>query len=384
MVLRPGRGTLGFCLAASITATTAVVATTFAQSSRVPVTLEWRGGSCATSREVLAQVALMLGGEAVSSKPVDARASSEALPRGRMRVTIVTRIDGREGERTLDVASCAEAVQATALVVALAVDPARVAAHQAQVASTEAGVVTPIPLVDAATVLPPASAPAIVDAAPASDASAPLPATGGAESSIVDATAPTPAPAGTAPVEPARVETDGGAPHEGSFVWLAAASAFGDVGTLPRLGGGVALALGVQSGALRGEVAFHALLPQSNGEASRGGTFGVLGGNARGCWFLLREGVDLGPCIAAAGERISASGRNVAAPLDEGAGMFALGAGPLFAVPLSSAVRFRLGVDALVPLVRPSFVVQLPTTTAEVHRVGPVLVRGTAGLELLL
>lgn len=358
----------------------------FAQNDSAPVTLDWQAPACAntSSPEVLAEVLRLLGGNVSSAKAVDARIRVEAIASGagrttRFRVAIITRIEGRDGQRLMEVASCAEAVQASALIVALAVDPTRVAA-QTQAASVDAGGVAPSPA-SASVTSPSAATDAGAGAADIIDARSPEAAADAAVEVVGETPAPVPTPA-------AAKSTDATEASETTEArerpWSIGASAHANLGMLPKLAPGAAIHGGHQWRALRVELGLHFLGAQSSGSAQRAGDFSALGGDLRGCWFLLDAHVELGPCLLAAGDRIAATAPRVSAPSNESAGLLSLGGGVLFTARIVPAVRFRVSLDALVPAGRPSFSVVSPTSTTEVHRVSAAVLRGAAGLELRL
>ena len=378
-------------------------AQTFAQNDRVPVTVEWRATQCGSSEEVTREVGRFLGGDAVGSRAVEARATAtkRASAQGGWRVVVKTRIDGRDGERTLDVPSCGEAIQATALVVALAVDPVRVAARQAQLVADAAVVDASAPdaarsapttlAVDAASTAPFVTAP-VRDLADASmDGATVVVTTFTDPLAHGDAGGPAPLtalPDAGAPAAKDAVEADASTPppsvappasHDGFSV---AAIGIGDLGLLPALSGGGALLVGGELAPLRFELGVHALFPRET-TSGRIGRFGAIGGEARGC-YVLRVGADveLGPCVVVMGDRISAVAPNVTTPLDTGAGLLSAGAGGYFYLPLFAPLGVRAGVEALFPFGRPSFVVDVGGASQTIHTVSPVFVRGSAGLEL--
>jgi hypothetical protein len=106
------------------------------------VALEWDAPApCPTRAAVAAHVARLLAGStaARTAQPVAVKASVRALDAGYV-LELVTDVGGEHGERRLQAPSCAELAAASAVIVALLVDPAVVEAPAATVpASTGAG-----------------------------------------------------------------------------------------------------------------------------------------------------------------------------------------------------------------------------------------------------
>lgn len=343
-----------------------------------PVSLDWRGAGCGTTNEVLAEVARLLGGSASGTKAVDVRVSMEAKSATKLRITVRTRIDGREGERSMDVGSCNEAVQTSALVIALAVDPSRVAART-QVASSDGGTVVPVPVSDAALSSDAATASpfdaartddvGLLDAAAAAAVGSPAPMEAGPEGE-------------PSPIPEARDGERSDRDREG---WLLGVTGIVDVGTLPKAGFGLSLNGGYTSGAFRAELALRGVLPRdANVSNGRTGRFSALGIDGRGCAMWRAGVIALGPCALLGGDRIAAVARNVATPVDDSAVFFSAGGGLLFTAALTPWLRLRASADGLLPFARPAFVVALPTSNQEVHQVSAGAFRGAAGLELRL
>lgn len=91
-----------------------------------PIELTWTGPpACSDNGEVRAQIDAMLGAtfSRPAATPIVADANAERLADGRWRVTLHTRTGDTEGERTLEDADCAAIQKATALLLALMIDP---------------------------------------------------------------------------------------------------------------------------------------------------------------------------------------------------------------------------------------------------------------------
>ncbi len=104
-----------------------------------------------------------------------------------------------------------------------------------------------------------------------------------------------------------------------------------------------------------------------------------LGG--RGCWAVLRTNrFDLAPCAGADVNLVSAPGRGADTNCSATAAWTTLTGGALGRISLLSWLAFRMRVDALVPLTRPTFVV---VNEGSVHRHSSVGVAASIGLETL-
>src|SRR5258708_2813475 len=90
---------------------------------------------CPDAATVRHAVERLLAGESDTSVHVDARATVARGDRGSLRVKLVTVREGRIGERTFEATSCRSLADATALIVALTIDPTPVAANQPAVQS---------------------------------------------------------------------------------------------------------------------------------------------------------------------------------------------------------------------------------------------------------
>ena len=162
--------------------------------------------------------------------------------------------------------------------------------------------------------------------------------------------------------------------------YLAAALAL-DVGSLPKPTVGLSLAGGVTFAGLRVEPAIAVYAPQSGDIAGTGeGAHFVLGAaQLRACAPFPRSELWLAPCLGGGVDLVHASGfgadeTRVASTFD------AFGTGALLAGwDISPIISARLDVGAVLPLARPSFVVD---GQGQVYHRGSVALRSLLGFEL--
>lgn len=298
-----------------------------------PVLLTWNApAGCPSGAAVRGQVERILGG--ATNHRVVARADvTEAAPAD-WSVHLVTDVDGARGERTLDANSCASLANATALIVALAVDPSRARAAQST-----------------------------------------MPGARVAHPSAPELTAPQSAP----PSHTLKVQA------------LVAAGAAFDVGTLPSPAVAGQLALGALFGPLRLEVSgadwFAQRATKDVDGASEGVRIHLFDAALRAC---VRDrfglGFELNPCLGASVVVASSDGFGPApafTPQHELSAWGAAGASLLAEWNFAGPWALRASVGADVPLVRRNFVVRLSgQPDVGLHR--PSVVAGTASLGVEL
>jgi hypothetical protein len=118
---------------------------------------------------------------------------------------------------------------------------------------------------------------------------------------------------------------------------------------------------------------------QTTTSSEAGARFGmtVLGGSA--CYALVKAPFELGPCAGAEVAFVRANGFGAKTNY-EATAQWASAAGSLLGgVPLGSVVSLRVRLDALVPLSRPTFIVE---NEGQVHRPPTLGVRGSLGVEI--
>lgn len=309
--LRPGwQAGLGIALAACAVGSGA-------RADAEGVTLAWTApAECPDRARVLAKIDRLAPASARLRVRVDATVTRDE--RG-YRVALVTEADGARGERALEAATCASLADATAVIVAMMLDPASAAAGQA-------------------------SAPV------ASVAASPPPSESSEAPPVPEAPAPDRRVAG--------VLMAGGALDSGLGPGT-------KVGVM--VGGGVTidrLRLDVVGSSFAGRAGRVEAAPDAGGDVT------VRSLLARGCVTPSHAMIVASyACAVAGAAQVSASGFGVEAPSSGSASFAVVGASGLTALRLTSSVSLELGAEALVPLARPRFVLE---RVGEAHRVAPV------------
>jgi hypothetical protein len=278
---------------------------------------------CPSRTQVLAEVARLLGGTIAMPQggSVEARASVVQGPK--WSVSLTTRNAGQAGRRSLEAASCQDLADATALIVALMIDPDAVAAH-AGIREVE----EPAP--------PPTAPP------------------------------PAPRPAGR-PID----------------VW-AAMHGQASLGVLPGVDAGVGAGVGL--GGQRWRVELRGTYGLRRDQTARSsaapaayGQFNFLGGALAACINLGGDAIAFGPCAGAEAGMVSAKGYGVSVGFPARTAWLALGAGGYAAIALGPHLAIPVHVDVLAPLRRPRYVIKdMDGTVFQASAVG---VRLVAGIE---
>jgi len=258
---------------------------------------------CPPDAAVRAEIGKLLGGPIEGRAREDLRVRAVVERRELWLVTLDTLAGGTAGHRTLESATCEGLASATALIVALIIDPDAVAAHA-----------KPTP-----------------DATPAPP--------------------PTRAPAVTPPPPP---------PPRATFS-LVGVGAVGHLGVLPGadvgLGAHVGLARRSLRVELRGAYGPRAVASSRVGAAGEAyGKFRFWAATLAGCWMLERGRLELGPCLdlelgAVAGEGVGATETTSATTW-----WYGMGAGVELVIAATPWLRFPVHADAIVPWHRPSYV----------------------------
>lgn len=260
---------------------------------------------CPTASAVQTQIDALLGA-AAAARAVEDLAVRAVVEQGtRWLVTIETRRAGSSGHRSLEAATCQGLADATALIVALMIDPAAVAAR------TEKPPREP----------PPAASPPPV-------------------------AAPT-------PVSVPR-----------STFGLVGLAGVGHVGVVPAVDVAPALVLGLRRPSWRAELrlAYGLRRVRSEPLAEAGDAYGEFRFHAAaltGCYTLARGPFELGPCAVAEAGVVHGQGIRADRTATQNTPWMALGGGGWLAVKAASWLRFALHVDAMVPLWRPAYVFRI-------------------------
>lgn len=321
-------------------------------SNRMPVTLEWAApANCPTRDHVVAEIARLLGhpAETAATQPLTARANVSLVENGswQLRLETITR-DGAE-TRTMDGSTCVEVADATALILAMAIDPDAVRPASASSGPVDASSAPPTPIASSA---PPTAVESLPSAAPVIAAS--------------------PAPSSSAPPASDR-----------PWHITIRTTATVDFGTFAAAGAGTEIAMGVLFSRVRIELSATYWLPQFTPIAPpsvQGGVISMVEAGARGCFVLARVPVaDFETCVRFDLGSMIGTGQGVLFPTTGsalwGAAMAGLGGG----LSPVRGLSFRAYVDGGATLLAPTFVI---TGIGQVHQSSPAFVRGQIGVEV--
>jgi len=280
---------------------------------------------CPLADEVRTEIDRLLG------SPAHAPASGDLTVRASVEhdslwlVTLETTLAARNGHRTISATSCQGLANATALIVALMIDPDAVAAHSRE---------------------PEAVRPTV-----------------------------------TAPAEPAAPPP---VPRSRTTSVLAGIGAAGNLGVLPSPDLGISASLGLAGPFWRVEVraGYDPRTVQSATMAEPAGAFGrfrLYPGALLGCLVLKRAAWDLGLCLDFEFGAIHGQGFGPPSTSSKTKPWFGLGAGGVVAFRANRWLVFPAHLDAVVPLWRPRFTFDGAETP--IFRSAVVGGRLTAGVE---
>jgi hypothetical protein len=292
---------------------------------------------CPSPEDVRAEVARLLGGEIRLPAGRDFRAKASVSHGQTWSVSIETELAGRPGRRSIEAASCQDLADATALILALTIDPDVAVTHPTRPKAP----------------LPPSPSP------------------------LQPAQSPPPVPTSTQPAPRKQAS---------STDVLFGLQAEGSQGTLPSVDLGLGGSIGVVGrryrvelraayGLRRDQIAHATTLPDAYGQ------FNFLAGVLAGCFNLGREALAFGPCADAEVGWVSAKGYGVSRSMTASRPWLAIGAGGYAAISLSSRWSVPLHLDVLAPVLRPEFVFK-SVTASRVFQAPVVGVRVNAGIEL--
>jgi hypothetical protein len=287
-------------------------------------TLSWQApDGCPATSDVRAEVARLLGGEILLPASRRFKAVASVVHGPIWSVSIETELAGRSGRRTLEAASCQEVADATALILALTIDPDVAASHATRQQ-------LPAPSVSADTRPSPPKVPAPVD-------------------------------------------------------FLLGVQGTGNQGTLPSVDVGLGGSVGVVGRRFRVELrgAYSLRRDQvADAPAPSGayGRFNLVAATLAGCFNLGRQAWAFGPCADAELGVVSAQGFRISQSISARSLWVAMGAGGYAAISLGPHWSVPLHLDVLAPLARPEFV--FTNVPSRVFQAPPVGVRVSAGVEL--
>jgi hypothetical protein len=314
-----------------------------AASAQAAVAFEWLApAGCPSAAAVQAEVdGLLGGGGARARKNLSVRATVERGPL--WTVTLETQSSATQGHRTIEAVTCQALASATALIVALMIDPDAVAAFAKKEAQSEPG--------------PPPSPPA--------------------------APAPPSPPAAPPPLSPSAAPPSPSAPAARATFGLVGLGVAGNLGVLPGPDFGVTATVGLVHGHWRAELrgAYGLRTVSSDPVADAGGAYGsfrFLAGTLAGCWVAVTAALDFGPCLEVEFGAVRGEGVGQIQVSSESSPWLGLGAGGAVILKATPWLRFPLHVDAVVPLWRPSYVFR---EGSPIFRAWPVGGRLTAGVE---
>ena len=299
----------------------------------------WRAPEgCPPASAVEAEIERLLGGPAGEHSSSDLHVQATVERGALWFVTLETASKTASGHRTIEAATCRGLANATALIVALMIDPDAVAARTGIAKGDE----TPPP-----------------------------------SPSVPTARAPTPTPAepGSEPGKASARETHG----------LLGVAAAGSLGVLPSPDVGGSASVGVVRPRWRGEAraTYGLRRVQSDPLADAAGAYGrfsFVAGSLAGCMSFLWPGLEMGPCASAEVGVVRGQGVGASQTTSKPTPWIAVGAGGFLAIRANPWLYFPIHVDAVFPLWRPHYVFSnVPTPIFQSWFVGGRL---TAGVEL--
>lgn len=312
--------------------------------SSEPIELGWSAPpECPSEAQLHASVSGMLGG-ASAREPVHAAVVVAREVEG-YAADVVLVIDGQRSTRRLVATSCSALAEATALVIAVTVDPV----HALEDGASE-------------TIAPQIPEPQIVEPIAMSATDDPI-----APEVGIDADTP-PAPRGAVQRPGVYVRILGGA----------------DYGAAPAITGMLGGAVGLRGRGWRAELDGSWAFARSTSLTIAPDVRAELGRwsiGARGCGVLARGRIEVPLCAAIEAGAIEGEGKG--ATIDqhhERRPWIAAVLGPALAIALVPRVALVLGVDLVAPLWRAQFVIG----SEEVHSPRPIGVRALGGVELRL
>jgi hypothetical protein len=308
--------------------------------------LEWEAPeSCPSSTDLRASIRQLLGATPgpYANTNVSVRATASEEGSGRWLGTLETRSGPNTGKRTLRAESCKAVAGATALIIALMIDPDAVVAHQAQASQT-----------------PPAKA----------------------NSKIKE-------PADIPPVlvhneshrtSPGPIES----PRSHNYFFLGPETAI-DWGSMPSLSAAVGGHLGMMTRPLSFEVD---LFEWSQSRATISGTKPPVGGrfsyftaSLSACPHLGQGDFQYGLCVDGEYNRMKAEGFGGSVNYGNSFSWFSIGGGALARWRVGQWFSIPIRAGAVIPLAYPVF--RLNGISDEVHRPSSVSLRAQLGVDLL-
>jgi hypothetical protein len=333
-----------------------------AGSAQGRLTLRWTAPpACPDAATVQREVERLLGGALPDGPPVVAEADTSPDGEG-YRLALETQMAGARGERVLEGPRCAELAAATALILALMIDPEAVARAESSPPDSPApSLATALasPRMESMAESSPLRTQQTMSELAARDGAGSIDAgsigAGSIDAGSIDA-APTAESTGAAPdpLEP-PVSND----TLGGFVGVVGLL---DVGTLPAPTAGVALEAGFGIPLVDGRLRATYLVPQPGDSAVVPGVGADLMAaslEARGCVRPIEDARAIGACGGLAAGAVFGTGRGVADP-QSGVGFWlAASIGLALAWAPVDWLDLELDADLVIPLYDSDFVVDL-------------------------
>jgi hypothetical protein len=314
--------------------------------------LEWTApAECPTAIEVRSEVERRIGHEARVEGQDDLEVTAMAVedPRGLWRGSVATRLGNQAGKRVLEAESCRAIAHATALIVALMIDPD--AAQRLQVQGARGSNSS------ASTTASDAARPRKVEPRPA-------------KTPLMRTATPAAEPRERAPKTVIRYRPG-----------LVAAL---DMGTLPAAAPGVGASAAVLLGAsaLRAEAIRWAETRTviAHTDPPVGGRFDLVSVSLAGCPGVAVGRFDVGLCAEAEFDWLKGTGTGVSSPDHKIFRWLSAGAGGFADMRLGKGLRMNAELDLLAPLGRSRFVLNgVSESAGEVHRTGLAVGRAAMG-----
>jgi hypothetical protein len=335
-----------------------------AQETELPLTLDWAAPpGCSSREQILREVASMLVGTAAPVKALAVRATAERMAGGRWSVSLIAEGQGEPGRRRFEAESCQAAADATALIVALLIDPSRApGALQAPGPGAPTAGGGEAPGVPAG--LPGETPPGRGEPPPF------------AEKRVAPATPPAPAPS---PVAPPTRSLPG--------ILAARIAVGGDTGTISsaNVGGEVAVSATVRR--VRFEVAGSYWAPHTARLASNGQEGAKLGQQTLGlriAYVARYRQLALAPFVGAELDWVSAAGFGGTQHGNQSAHLVGVDFGGTAAWWVWRRLALSLTLEGVVLASRPSFVATTGgAPTGTVQQASAVVGRTFLGIEVL-
>jgi hypothetical protein len=329
--------------AATIAASGAAVYAHAETVSHDALTLEWEAPpGCPGARATLDRIESLLGDSPGARERVQARGSVRRSDRGVWELSLETAQSAQRFERSVRAESCEEVTEAGALIIALAIAP-NLSSGGSQFVE-------------------------LARQPESSESPSPKP----------------PATVAPTPEEPAR-STEGARADAESRAKRAAAlrvvaAALCDVGTLPRPALGAELGAALSLRPLYVEVV-GTVLPDARETIAddRGGDISLLGGGVRVCYAAQGGRLSGRACAGAEFGRLQGTGVGASWSVSQDVFWSAGRVGVAGSYAFSSALALRAGIEALVPVSRPEFILE---NVGPVHQPAAVAGRLAVGLEL--